>query len=176
VNFTANQISGGGGGNGGSGASGTGGAGGDGTGGGGGGAGGNGAEGTGGNGGNGGLATGGGIGKDYGGIITIKPRLGAKKRSKQSRAMNLITANLANGSAPGSGGMKGDATAGRRGGPGGTAGSILPGSPGVNGAAGAGIGGGLDLGPAGMSVIDNTTITGNHASTSNDDVAGSFST
>jgi hypothetical protein len=36
------------------------------------------------------------------------------------------------------------------------------------------VGGGLDLLPGGTAVIDNTTITGNTASTSDPDVSGTF--
>jgi hypothetical protein len=46
------------------------------------------------------------------------------------------------------------------------------GAPGTPGTAGTGVGGGLDLLPGGTATIDNTTVTGNHASTSDNDVHG----
>ena len=41
---------------------------------------------------------------------------------------------------------------------------------------GTGVGGGLNLVPGGSATIDDTTITGNHASTTDNDVHGTFST
>jgi hypothetical protein len=38
-----------------------------------------------------------------------------------------------------------------------------------------GIGGGVDLFPGGTVTIDNTNITGNNATTSDNDVSGTFS-
>ena len=66
--------------------------------------------------------------------------------------------------------------AGAGGTPNGIPGSAFPGSPGAAGVSGVGVGGGLDLIPGGTVVIDDTTITGNLASTSNNDVSGTFST
>ncbi len=54
-------------------------------------------------------------------------------------------------------------------------GQAHPGAAGVAGVAGVGIGGGLDLLPGGTVTIDNTNITGNTASTSDNDVSGTFS-
>ena len=47
------------------------------------------------------------------------------------------------------------------------------GEGGKNGAAGEGIGG-LFLTPGGVATIDNTTVMGNHATTSNDDVSNTI--
>ena len=66
--------------------------------------------------------------------------------------------------------------AGAGGTPSGTAGSAFPGSPGTAGVSGVGVGGGLDLIPGGTAVIDDTTVTGNHASTNDNDVSGTFTT
>jgi len=60
--------------------------------------------------------------------------------------------------------------------PGGAAGLSHPGNPGATALSGAGIGGGLDLLIGGTVSIDNTTITGNTAATSNNDVFGTFTT
>ena len=100
------------------------------------------------------------------GTLTIAPRLGTKKGSKQSKATDTITANQANGGPAGLGGAGGGAAGGQGQAPGGTAGQAFPGTPGVAGVAGAGIGGGLELFPGGHVTIDNTNITGNTASTS----------
>ena len=58
-------------------------------------------------------------------------------------------------------------------------GSRAPPSPaaaGALGVSGVGVGGGLDLLPGGIVVIDDTTITGNQASTADNDVSGTFTT
>jgi hypothetical protein len=144
-----------------------------------------GSEGRGGNGalgGNGGNAFGGAGGNGLGcginnlpsGVFTISPGLGAKKHSKQSNATNVITANQANAGLGGTGGAPGIALAGAGGSPGGMAGNVFPGSSGTAGSAGLGIGGGLDLVAGGMVVIDNTTISGNHATTTDNDVFSTF--
>jgi hypothetical protein len=39
-----------------------------------------------------------------------------------------------------------------------------------------GVGGGIDLAPGGTATIDDTTITGNDASTKDNDVSGTFTT
>ena len=49
-----------------------------------------------------------------------------------------------------------------------------PAPPDWNGSPGVGVGGGLDLIAVDTAVIDNTSISGNHASTIDDDVAGTF--
>jgi hypothetical protein len=104
----------------------------------------------------------------------IAPRLGAKKNGKQAKATSLFTANQAIRGAGGAGGAAGTATAGPGGSPGGTPGYTFPGTPGAQGSPGTGSGGGLFLDPAGTATIKDTTITGNQASTSNNDVAGAF--
>ena len=49
------------------------------------------------------------------------------------------------------------------------------GTPGRPGLAGSGVGGGLDILTGGSAVIDNTTTSGNQATTSKNDVAGALS-
>jgi hypothetical protein len=51
----------------------------------------------------------------------------------------------------------------------------FPGRFGTDGTTGAGVGGGLDLITGGTVVIDNTNITGNNATTTDNDVHGTFS-
>ena len=58
----------------------------------------------------------------------------------------------------------------------GSIGLAFPAGPGGTGSSGVGIGGGLDLVIGGTAVIDNTTVTGNHATTTDDNVHGTFST
>ena len=65
--------------------------------------------------------------------------------------------------------------AGAGGSPNGAAGLTHPGNAGATALSGTGIGGGLDLFTGGTVVIDNTTITGNTATTDND-VFGTFTT
>ena len=96
--------------------------------------------------------------------------------SKQSKATDTVTGNQANRGPGGAGGLAGGVVAGDGGTPHGTAGAAFPGSPGAAGVAGVGVGGGLDLLPGGTVVIDNTTITGNTASTTDNDVSGTFTT
>jgi hypothetical protein len=73
------------------------------------------------------------------------------------------------------GGSGGGATGGQGGTPGGSNGQAHPGTPGATGTAGLGVGGGLDLAPGGTATIDNTTISGNSASNTGNDVFGTFS-
>ena len=171
MNFTANQAAGGSGGRGGVGAEGRGGKGGNGALGG---NGGNGFAGKGGNGGLGGNGLGGAINNLPTGVLTIAPRLHAKKRSKQSKATNLITANQASAGLGGAGAAAGIPVAGSGGIPGGVPGQTFPASSGTAGQPGTGIGGGLNLIAGGTVVIDDTMVTGNHATTNNDDVFGTF--
>ena len=117
---------------------------------------------------------GGGIANLPSGNLTIKPRSGARKGSKQSMATNLITANQANAGPGGSGGAAGVPQAGAGGIPNGAAGQTHAGTAGATALSGTGIGGGLDLLTGGTVVIDNTTITGNTAATSDNDVFGTF--
>jgi hypothetical protein len=105
----------------------------------------------------------------------IAPRQGAKKGSKQSKATDTITANEANAGPGGGREGEGTAIAGLGGSPGGHAGTATPGAFGAGGAAGNGIGGGLNLTGGGHATIDNTTRTGNHATTTDNDVHGTFS-
>jgi hypothetical protein len=104
------------------------------------------------------------------------PRLGAKRGTPQANATDLITNNQAGGGPGGAGGAGGPATAGPGGTPNGVAGSAAPGAAGPAGTGGSGIGGGLNLAAGASATIDDTTITGNLASTSDNDVHGTFST
>jgi hypothetical protein len=167
VNFSANRANGSLGGQGGDGGSAGGGNGGTGA-----------VGGTGGNAssGTGGGGSGGGIDNATGGVLAINPRLSAKKGSKQARATNLGTTNQAHVGQEGAGGAAGNFfLAGTGGSPGGMAGQSFPGNHGTAGFIGPGIGGGLNLESGGTAVIDNTTVTGNQASTSGDNVSGAFS-
>jgi hypothetical protein len=166
VNFMNNQASGGAGGRGGNSATGTGGTGGAGA------VGGDGGEGAGGIAGNGGLGgsgLGGAISNARSAILTIDPRLGSRKGSRQSRAANTITANQATLGLGGSAGMVGAGQAGQGGAPNGAPGSAVPGTPGLDGRSGAGLGGGLFRSTGDNATIANTNITGNHASTADND-------
>ncbi len=133
-------------------------------------AGGNGGNATGGNGGNSGLpgvAIGGGIIVDAAGSLVLKPRLGAKKGSKQASATDVITSNTALAG--------GTAVLGAAGGAGATAGVGGSGQPpGANGTATVGengevlstvnsAGGGMFI--DGTAHGDNVSVTGNHAIT-----------
>jgi hypothetical protein len=174
VNFTANIVAGNKGGVGGAGGFASGGAGGDGASGS---NGGNAAAGNGGDGGGSGGGSGGGIANFPGGTLTVEPRLGTKKGSKQSKATNLIVANQAIAAGSGAiGGAAGVANAGAGGSPNGVAGLTPPGNDGLTALSGPGIGGGLDLLTGGTVVIDNTTITANSATTSDNEVFGTFTT
>ena len=73
------------------------------------------------------------------------------------------------------GGNLGAAQAGIGGSPSGAAGTSFPGKFGTAGTTGTGVGGGLDLITGGTAVIDNTSITGNSATTTDDNVHGTFS-
>jgi hypothetical protein len=55
------------------------------------------------------------------------------------------------------------------------AGQVNPSSAGPAGLSGVGVGGGLDLLTDGSVVIDNTNVTGNNSTTTDRDVAGTFS-
>ncbi len=124
--------------------------------------------GNGGDGGGGGSGFGGGIASD--GSLTIAPRPGTKKRSKQGSATSTITGNSTLASSGGQGGAGGTGTAGT---PGGTTVNQANGTAGKNGESGTGSGGGVAVG--GNTTDPSTTITGNHADTSNDNVLSDFS-
>ena len=104
----------------------------------------------------------------------LKPRLGAKKGSKQASATNVITANQTNAGSPGSAGLGGSARQGAAGTPHGLAGIGTPGNNGTVDTLSVGIGGGIAI--IGTAVIDNTSITGNNATTADPNVDGTFST
>ena len=123
-------------------------------------------------GGNGGIGSGGGIWIDKSATLTIDPRLGAKKGTKQSRASNTITGNQANRGLGGPGGGVAGATVGKGGAPDGPPGrELFLGQAGDAGASGAGIGGGVVRFSSGNVTLANTSIKGNNASTAGDDVS-----
>ena len=107
VNLTSNQANSGVGGNGGNGGAANGGGGGNAGTGGIGGTGGSATGGNGGGGGEGGIGQGGGIFDATTGTLTIQPRLGVKKGTKQAKATDVITANQANALSAGLGGAEG---------------------------------------------------------------------
>jgi hypothetical protein len=90
-------------------------------------------------------------------------------------AVNTITGNQAFLGLGSSGGAAGGASAGNGGVLRGFPGTAEPGTPGVAGVNGVGIGGGLDLFPNGIVRIDTTNVTGNFASTGDNDTSGTFS-
>ncbi len=171
MNFTSNEVGANVGGDGGDGGAGFGGQGGNGASGN---NGGNGNAGNGGAGGSSGAGFGGGAENSNGGSLTIEPRLGAKKRSKQSKATDSITANQARTTLGATGGAAGAPQAGAGGSPNGAAGVTQAGNAGATAAPSTGIGGGLELFAGGTAIIDNTTITGNTAATTGNNVDGTF--
>ena len=128
--------------------------------------------GTGGDGGEGASGVGGGIFNATTGTLTLKPRLGAKKGSKQAKATDVITTNQALAASGGQAGAGGGATAGAGRSPFGVNGVATPGQPGVTDLFSVGVGGGIAT--FGTANVDNTTITGNHASTNDNDVDGTI--
>ena len=88
---------------------------------------------------------------------------------------DIVTGNSAHAGPGGAGGNLGVAQAGTGGSPSGAAGTSFPGKFGTAGTSGTGVGGGLDLITGGTVVIDNTSITGNGATTTDNDVHGTFS-
>ena len=130
--------------------------------------GGNATSGNGGNGGEGGIGQGGGISNTYHelGPLTIDPELGATKGSKQALATDEITGNEAQLGEAGTPGKAGLALAA-------SAGQATQGSPGTVDTFTVGIGGGIAT--WGTAKIDNTAITGNFASTNDNDIDGTFS-
>ena len=137
-----------------------------------GGAGGNATGGEGGDGGFGSFGIGGGIHNADNASLLINPRLHARKGSKQSKATDLITSNQAlAGSGGGSPGSGGSATAGAGGNPGGANGVATHGPNGVAHPLSIGAGGGIFA--VATAVIDFTSITGNLASSLDNDVDGS---
>ncbi len=125
---------------------------------------------TGGNGGNagdGGTGLGGGLFDATTGTLVINPRLGVKKNSKQNNATDIITGNKANAGGAGSPGAGGLAQVA-------SGATATNGTAGTAASAGVGVGGGIVI--VGTATIDNTTITGNTATTNDNDVDGTFST
>ena len=169
VNFTKNQVRGGVGGNGGNGRDAKGGNGGNGQTGG---TGGSTLGGDGGNGGESGIGEGGGILVDVSGTLKIDPRLGAKKGSKQAKATDQITGNQAFDSGAGSPGHASSVGIGLGGTPLAPNGTVLAGQNGTVDTFTVGVGGGIAT--FGDTTIDNTTITGNFASTNDSDVDGTI--
>jgi hypothetical protein len=118
------------------------------------------------------LGYGGGIFNGMPAILVINPRQGAKKHSSQSKTTNTITANkalLAPGGAPGSGG---EATAGSGGSHDGASGIRVTGPSGSSHPQSFGEGGGVFI--VATATIDFTTITGNFASSQDNDVYGTI--
>ena len=169
VNFSNNQVRGGFGGTGAGGGTVKGGNGGNGVVGG---TGGNAVAGNGGNGGESGISEGGGIFDANTGNITINPRLGAKKGSAQAAATDLITGNQAFSSGAGTPVAAGNRFLGFGGTPHGESGLLTAGTSGTVDTLSVGVGGGIAI--IGAATIDNTTITGNHADTNDNDVLGTF--
>jgi hypothetical protein len=122
--------------------------------------------GNGGNAGNGGIGQGGGLFNTTTGALVIEPRLGAKKHSKQTNATDTITGNKASAGGAGSPGAGGLA-------------HVAAGATATNGTAGpaasAGVGVGGGIVNVGTATIDNTTISGNTATTNDNDIDGTFS-
>jgi hypothetical protein len=88
-----------------------------------------------------------------------------KKGSKQAKATDVITANIAASASGGQAGAGGGATAGSNG-------TAIPGQPGATDLFSVGIGGGIAT--FGTAPVDNTTISGNQASTSAPNVDGNL--
>jgi hypothetical protein len=88
---------------------------------------------------------------------------------------DVITGNSAAAGIGGAEGSLGVAQAGTGGSPSGVSGGSFLGHFGTAGTPGTGVGGGLDLVTGGTVVIDNTTISGNSATTTDNDVHGTFS-
>ena len=166
----ANQAGGGAGGQAQIGSTGTGEVGGEGHGGASGGTGGPGSGGIGGNGGNGGDAEGGGIFASNDSNLLIDPTKNTRKNPRQPTTIDSITANLAIAGTATSGGLAGDGIPGQGGAPLGAEGTSFDGDAGLNGTAGTGVGGGLFLDPVGARNIKSTTVTGNNATSSDNDV------
>jgi hypothetical protein len=103
-----------------------------------------------------------------------RPRSGAPAGSPQSRATDSISQNSATSGAGGSAGFGTLPHPGRPSVNGGRFGNGTVGVAGVAGPAGTGVGGGLFLDPAGTATVANTTVSGNQASTSDNDVHGTF--
>ena len=139
--------------------------------------GGNGGNAVGGNGGNGGegaIGEGGGIFDASTGTLTINPRTGRQEGFSpgQGHQRDHGQPGLRSGSA-GTPGSAGTATVGFGGTPRGASGHLTGGTSGTVDPLSVGVGGGIAI--IGAATIDNTTITGNHASTNDNDVLGAFS-
>jgi hypothetical protein len=179
VDFTNNQATGGSAGNGGNGgADAIGGTGGFGLGA----RGGNGGNATGGNGGNAGaisgIGSGGGIAVDPSGTLVLKPRLGARRGSKQAHAIDFITSNSATPGGPGAAGLPGAFVLNGFGGPGspdGNHGTFTVGQPGKVLAVKQSFAGGIAIFGTGKATADNTSVTGNSAIT-DPNIEGTLST
>ena len=103
-------------------------------------------------------------------LTSIDPRLGAKKRSPQSKATDSISGNQANRGPGGTGGQGGNGFGGLGGQPNGLRGSELQGATGPNASPGIGVGGGLVENSSNNVAIQNSMIAGNTASTEDNDV------
>jgi hypothetical protein len=126
----------------------------------------------GGNGGESGFSLGGGVFVDSSGTLTINPRQGARKGSKQAQATDQITGNDAFDSGAGSPGHAGSVTIAPGGTVGGAAGELFLGQNGTVDTFTSGVGGGIAT--FGNTTIDNTNITGNFASTNDSNTDGTI--
>jgi hypothetical protein len=116
---------------------------------------------------------GGGIFNATTGNITLKPRLGATKGSRQAKATDVITTDKALAASGGPAGTGGSATGGLGKGSlgvNGINGKAASGQPGVTDLSSTGVGGGIAT--FGTAFVDNTTVSGNQASTSDPNVDG----
>jgi hypothetical protein len=116
---------------------------------------------------------GGGIWSVADATLVIDPRAGVSKGSRQARAKDLIIANQANRGLGGEAGPGGSAVGGNGGSPNGAPGNgVQAGAPGASGDPGSGVAGGLGVFPSKNITIASTTITGNSASSGDDNTGG----
>ena len=120
----------------------------------------------------GGEAFGGGLFNANNTTLVLNPRLHSRKGSQQSKATDLITLNQALLAAGGAFGTGGSATAGQGGSPGGAAGTAKPGATGQAHPLSIGAGGGIFT--VATATVDFTMITGNFASSLDNDVDGTI--
>ncbi len=135
---------------------------------------------TGGNGGDSGVGAsglGGGFFNATKATLTLKPRLGAAKGSRQAKATDVITTNKALAATGGQPGAGGSATGGLgtgSAGVNGVTGVATPGQPGASELFSRRAPGDAGIVNLGTAAVDNTTISGNQASTSDPNVDGNL--